>query len=364
MALDKPCLDAVRILAPRFSKRFSGITTSMIAVVPEQAKRLPIVACDPSLPARVPQVSTWELLRLARRGPWRIWHARRNKEMLIGLILRYVFRFPIILLWTSAALRRHSWLTRFYYHHMDGLIATTAKAAGFLDRPAKVVRHGVDTEIFFPPASEEERQHNWREKGLGGDYCIGVFGRVRPSKGTDVYIDALCQVLPQRPEWHAVVIGDTLPQHQAFEKGLRDKVREAGLTDRIHFIGKVEDFAEIPRWYRSLSLVVCPSREEGFGLTSLEAMASGCPVVVSEAGAYPEIVTPGRDGWVVPCGETGPMTEAIAAATADVDELRARGREAQATVSRDFTIAREADGIEAVYRELFERFGQPLETKG
>lgn len=356
----KPSANDIRVLAPRFSKRFSGITTSMIAVVPEQAKRIAIVASDPSLPERVPQVGMWQMLKLASRGPWRIWHARRNQEMLIGLILRYVFRFPIILLWTSAALRRHSWLTRFYYHHMDGLIATTAKAAAFLDRPATVVRHGVDTEIFFPPASDAARDRSWRERGLGGEYCIGVFGRVRPSKGTDIYIDALCEVLPQRPEWHAVVIGDTLPQHQAFEKGLRNRVREAGLADRIHFVGKVEDFAEIPRWYRSLSLVVCPSREEGFGLTCLEAMASGCPVVVSEAGAYPEIVTPGEDGWVVPCGQVAPMAAAIAEATADIGALRGTGARALATIQARFRIANEADGIEAVYRELLQRFGQPL----
>lgn len=356
----KPVSDAIRILAPRFSRRFSGITTSMIAVVPEQAKRLPIVACDPSLPARVPQVGMWEMLKLARRGPWRIWHARRNQEMLIGLMLRYVLRFPIILLWTSAALRRHSRLTRFYYRHMDGLIATTAKAAAFLDRPATVVRHGVDTEVFSPPSSETERERNWLEKDLGGRYGIGVFGRVRPSKGTDLYIEALCRVLPARPGWHAVVIGDTLPQHQAFAKGLRERVAQAGLADRIHFIGKVEDFAEIPHWYRSLSLVVCPSREEGFGLTSLEAMASGCPVVVSEAGAYPEIVTAGKEGWVVPCGEVEPMAAAIEDATADIGRLRELGRQAHATVQQRFRIANEAAGIEAVYRDLFDRFGQPL----
>ena len=56
---------------------------------------------------------------------------------------------------------------------------------------------------------------------------------------------------------------------------------------------------DIKLWYRRISLYVAPSRNEGFGLTPLEAMASGSPVVASDAGAYADLIVEGETGFVV-----------------------------------------------------------------
>lgn len=344
----------VSVVAPFLGRRFSGINASMLSVLPEQAKRIRIAAMGFHIPESIPRISVWQFCRDCWRNRWRVWHARRNIDMLAGLILRYVFRFKLILAFTSAAQRTHSWITGFCIRHMDGLIATSAAAASFLDREVVVVPHGVNVDLFSPPA---DRSAAWASRELPGKYGIGLFGRIRAQKGTEEFVDSMIRVLPQRPEWTAVIIGETTPQFRNFERRLRAKIRNAGLADRIHFTGFLQRFEDIPEWYRALSIVVCPSRNEGFGLSCLEAMASGCPVVATRAGAWPELITDGVDGYLVPCADTNGLAEALAKITEDPLCAHRMGQKTRAKVARQYVIKNEADGIQAVYRELFAKRG-------
>ena len=106
-------------------------------------------------------------------------------------------------------------------------------------------------------------------------------------------------------------------------------------------------------WFRRLSLYVAPSRNEGFGLTPLEAMASRTPVVASDAGAYAEMVVPGETGAVVPAGDGEALTSAIGTYLADPSLAEAHGRQALAHVRRHFPLAREAEGVAKAYDRLW-----------
>ena len=343
----------LQVIAACLGRRFSGINASMIAVLPVLARHIRIAAMGFHIPEGIPRIRFRRFWRHCRRGPWRVWHARRNIDMLAGLILRYLLRFKLVLLFTSAAQRHHSWITRFYYRRMDGLIATTEKAASFLTREAVVVRHGVDTSMFFPPG---DRAAAWAGCGLPGRYGIGVFGRIRPRKGTEEFIRAMIRVLPRRPEWTAVVVGQTTEEFRPFEQRLRRMLSDAGLSHRVHFTGFLKDPAEVPEWYRSLSVVVCPSRVEGFGLTCLEAMASGCPVVATSTGAWPEVITEGRDGSVIPCRDVDALSDAILRITEDPQKIREMGLRAREKIASGYRIEDEAEGILAVYRRLLDDY--------
>lgn len=340
-------------IAACLGRRFSGINASMIAVMPELSRHIRIAALGFHIPDGIPRIRFRPFLRYCRRGPWRIWHARRNIDMLAGLILRHLLGFRLILVFTSAAQRRHSWITRFYYRRMDGLIATSEKAASYLTRAADVVRHGVDSGRFAPP---EDRDASWARRGLPGRHGIGVFGRIRPRKGTEEFVRAMLRVLPERPGWTAVLVGQTTEEFRPFEHRLRGILSEAGLSHRVHFTGYLKDPAEIPEWFRSVSLVVCPSRTEGFGLTCLEAMSSGCPVVATSAGAWPEVITEGRDGYVVPCRDAEAIAEAVLRITGDPERLVEMGRQAREKVASRYRIEDEARGILEVYRRFLNAY--------
>src|SRR5690606_23454290 len=133
---------------------------------------------------------------------------------------------------------------------------------------------------------------------------VGCFGRVRHQKGTDLFVDAMIRLLPDRPQWTAIILGRTTASHEAFEADLRDRVARAGLSERILFMGERRVIAP---YYQALSLFVAPQRWEGFGLTPLEAMASGVPVVAADVGAFSEMIVPGKTGTIVPPEDLGSM---------------------------------------------------------
>jgi mannosyltransferase len=140
------------------------------------------------------------------------------------------------------------------------------------------------------------------------------------------------------------------PENRAFAQILEEEIAKAGLSERIVFLGEVPG---IKLWFRRLSLYVAPSRNEGFGLTPLEAMASQTAVVASDAGAYAEMVVPGETGAVVPAGDGRALTEAIRAYLADPSLAEAHGLQALAHLRRHFPLSREAEGIAKVYDRLW-----------
>ena len=114
------------VIAPNFKRRLSGVTTTLLRVVPVQARFLRIAALGPVLPDETPQVRFGDLSRLGRAPegrPFRLWHARRNVEMLGGLILRDLLRYQMKLVFTSASQRKHTAWSRFLIRRMDIQIA-------------------------------------------------------------------------------------------------------------------------------------------------------------------------------------------------------------------------------------------------
>lgn len=340
----------VDAIAPNFKRRLSGVTSTIIQLVPMQRSLGQRVATlGPGLPRDLPHIRFRDLVslwRLPAGRSHRVWHARRNTEMLPGILLRDVLRMPLKLLFTSAAQRRHSRYTKFLISRMDAVIATSGRSGSYLEVPHTVIKHGVDLERFHPPQGAED---TIEAAGLPGKYLVGCFGRVRHQKGTDLFVRAMIELLPHHPEWTAVISGRITPEHKGFADDLKAQIATAGLSARIVFLGEVDD---IKPWYRRLALYVAPSRNEGFGLTPLEAMASQTAVVTSDAGAYAEMTIEGVTGSVVPAGDGAAMTNAISRYMADPDATLAAGRKALDHVRANFALEKEARAIGEVYRQL------------
>lgn len=337
----------IEVIAPHFKRRLSGVTSSVIQLVPRQVDAgVRIATLGPGLPDHLPKIRFRDLLRCWRRpasGRPRIWHARRNNEMLFGVLLRDVLRMPMRLIFTSAGQRRHTRFTKWLIRRMDRVVATSARSGAFLDVPHTVVMHGIDTALFHPPAGEGDR---FAAAGLPGKYAIGCSARVRHQKGTDLFVEAMVALLPKYPDWTAVITGWIAPEHKGFADALKAKVAKAGLSERVVFLGEVDD---VKIWYRRFSLFVAPSRNEGFGLTPLEAMASETAVVASDAGAYAEMVVPGETGMVVAAGDGLALTRAIEPYLADPQLVKRHAANALAHVRKTFDISNEVAGLNKVY---------------
>lgn len=342
-----PGIRDIEVIAPNLKRRLSGVTATVVRLVPLQAGMIGIAATGPGLPPHVPHVALWRLI-LMPRNRLRVWHARRNTEMALGLILRGLFRRRLSLLFTSASQRAHTGYTRWLIGRMDGLVATSGRSARYLERPAVVIHHGIDTDAFSPPA---DRTALRRRLGLPEDHVIlGCFGRIRAQKGTDAFVEAAIAVLRDRPGVTALVMGRATEGHDAFLAGLKERAAAAGLGARILFLPEVP-VHEMADWYRALDLYVAPQRWEGFGLTPIEAMACGVPVVATRVGAFEEIVAEGA-GTLVPPGDVPALAAAIAPFLDDAERRRAAGAAALEGVRAHFRIEDEAAALVAVYRRL------------
>lgn len=341
-------VDDPLVVAPNLKRRLSGVTATVVRLIPVQARMIPIAATGPGLPPEVPHIP---LLRAATlpRSRWRVWHARRNTEMVLGLLLRRVLRRRYRLLFTSAAQRRHTGFTRWLIAQQDALVATSPQAASYLDCPAEVILHGVDTTVFQPAP---DRAALRRELGLDPDaILIGCFGRIRAQKGIDLLVEAGLNLLPSRPRVQILMTGRITPDQQAFADELKARIDAAGLAPRIRFLGELP-WDQVVRHYQALDLFAAPARWEGFGLTPLEAMACGVPSVAARVGAYETLIKDGQTGTLIPPGDATALTQALAHWLDDAPARAEAGRAAAAHVRANHAIEGEAEALVALYRRL------------
>ncbi len=338
----------IKVIAPNFKRRLSGVTATVVRLVPIQARDIAIVATGPVLPDQVPQIALRALLTLPRH-PLRVWHARRNVEMIGGLVLKYLLGKRMKLMFTSASQRKQSGLTRWLIRRMDAVVATSDKTAAYLEAPSTVIMHGIDTETFAPAEDRTALRAKMNLPASGP--LLGCYGRIRAQKGTDAFVHAMIAILPQHPDAHAIVMGRAVGDDEAFLQGLKDEVKTAGLDQRILFKPEVPTEA-MADWYAVLDLYVAPQRWEGFGLTPLEAMATGCPVIATRVGAFEQLIVEGETGSLVVPDDIPALAAATDRTLTDASKLHQWRRNSREHVLAKFSIEKEAQSLIALYRSL------------
>ncbi len=344
----------VELIIGNAGKRFSGVTSTMLQVLPVLRREMQTVVLGAHhLPSGVPVISFPQMVRIGRRlqpgTPPPVFHARRNKEMVLALLARDLFRARLRIVFTSTAQRHHTRFSNFLMGRMDGLLTTSSTAAAYMKRPPDVViPHGIDTATYRPC---HDKEAEWRALGLPGKRGIGIFGRIRPSKGTDLLVEAALPLLDEFPDTTVLLCGRTTPQFRPFEEELRGRIKAAGKADRFLFLGE-RPFAELPGLFRAVSVTAALSRSEGFGLTVLESMASATPVVATEAGAWRDIVADGEDGFRVPREDIGAIRNRLRQLLAGPEAAAAMGAKARRKVENHYTIEREAMAMVSFFKKV------------
>ena len=346
----------IEVILGNSNPRFSGVTSTMLQTLEVQKSLMPLrVMGKYHLPDPTYSLSFWETATLCKKplatGKARIFHARRNDEMIQALLLKKLLGARIKILFTSTAQRHHSKFTKWLIAQMDSVISTCHAAANYLERPPNIiVPHGIQTDRYYPAKNLSEIRESLN---LKGKYTIGILGRVRKQKGVHHFVDACIAQLPNFPDFNAVIVGKITPENTAFVNEQKTKIRAANLDSRIEFLGE-QPFAKLPEFFRSMSLVAALSENEGFGLTPLEAMASGVAVLTTKAGAWPEIIENGIQGYCVDntleniSGKLGEML-------ADHKKLIEMGQQGRQLVLKKYTIEREARALCDHYKTMQEQ---------
>ena len=140
-----------------------------------------------------------------------------------------------------------------------------------------------------------------------------------------------------------MITGKIQSQDQAYFNEQMQKIKHAGLEKQVHYLGELP-FSEIPKVMRSMSLVAALSRNEGFGLTVIEAMASGTAVIASDAGAWPDIIRQGIDGYYM-SGEQQQINDTLRVLLDSPQKLLEMGFKARQRAEEHYSIDREAQQL-------------------
>lgn len=203
-----------------------------------------------------------------------------------------------------------------------------------------VIPNGIDLSRYGPSKGRSVRP---------GSLMVGTVARLAPQKGTENFIRAAAILHQHFPRVHYMIAGDG-PLRPALER----LSRELGIGPSVTFAGYVQN---VPELLAGFDVFVLPSVSEGQGITVLEAMAAGCPVVASAVGGLRELVVDGKNGLLVAPGEPAELAEAVKRLLSNPDYARSLAARAGEDVKRyGLTSTIEKTGL--IYRKVLESGGR------
>ncbi len=138
-------------------------------------------------------------------------------------------------------------------------------------------------------------------------------GRVDPEKSLDVLMCAFAKVIQDMPEAHIVIVGDGTARDKLEEIAIKN-----GFADHAHFTGRVIG-DDLPQLYRTGTVFAITSKTETQSIVLMEAMASGLPAVAVKAGAVPELVKHGKNGYIYEPDDENSIARGILRILSDKD---------------------------------------------
>ncbi|MCL4457144.1 MAG: glycosyltransferase family 4 protein [Nitrospirae bacterium] len=204
--------------------------------------------------------------------------------------------------------------------------------------PVTVIHNGVDIERFIPADKNTEIRAHW---GIpSGNPVIMSVGRLVGWKG----LHTIVGLLPEVGDAHYVIVGEGPERESLYKLALHLNV-----SGRMHFLGAVAH-SDLPRIISQADIFVQPSiGEEAFGISIVEAMSCGVPVLASRNGGMPEIVIDGKTGLLLPAGDKAAWKEAINTLLKQPDLLHEMGINARIRAEDHFSWSANALKLENLF---------------
>lgn len=273
------------------------------------------------------------------------WLRRRVTYPIVGLIhlLRCSEPHP------AAARRYYEMIERRYLGGLDGWICNSQDTADLVGR---VSRQPLPSVVAYPgrdhwSVSVGERVFE-PDVDQHGVTRILYVGNLIQRKGLHVLLAGL--TLLKECRWRLTIVGrhDLEP---AYAAGIATQIEHAGLSGRVSMLGP-KRYSEMPHIYQTHDLFVMPSFYEPFGIVYLEAMGAGLPIIASRAGAGPELVRHGENGFLVRPESATDVADAIRAALGNRTRLAEMGSEARRRYERHPTWAETGETVTAFLESL------------
>jgi glycosyltransferase involved in cell wall biosynthesis len=299
----------------------------------------------------------FKLSRLMQRGGYSIVHAHTSHAHTLGSIAAHLIgraRRPAVVVARRVdfSIFRRSFLglNGIKYLHGVDLYITVSEAIrrvliadGVPADKIHCVHSGIDL-AKIDAAPERTAELRAELEVPEGHALIANVAHMADHKGQRYLIEALPQVLAERPDVTCAIVGDGELKEQLV--ALAD---ELGVSENVRFPGFRRD---VPSILKALDLFVMPSHMEGLGTSVLDAMAAGAPVVGTEAGGMPESIVDGETGLVCPVRDPGALARAILRMLSDAELRRRCVQAARAKVEAEFSTDAMVEGTLRVYRRL------------
>lgn len=180
---------------------------------------------------------------------------------------------------------------------------------------AKKVCHvpgvGVDLSKFYP--DEQKRESKRKEFGFTeNDFVLLSVGELNKNKNHKIILEAIAKLKGTElyEHLHYMICGQGILREQ-----LENWAQQAGIADRVHFLGYHTNVAEI---YNCADIFLFPSKREGLGLAAIEAMATGLPIITSNVGGITEYSIDGKTGYTFNCDDIDGFANAIVKLEKDI----------------------------------------------
>jgi len=257
--------------------------------------------------------------------PWHRGHKRRAKDVYHALVENRSIRRAAVFLCSSAREQSHIRALRF-------------------GAPTWVIPIGVDSAELRTPGNPEFLQ----AAGITTEARIVTFiGRISAKKGVPLLVDSFQQVADSFPLAHLVVAG---PDDEGIGKRLAAEIAQKDIARRVSFIGPVAGSDKRALLQRS-DVFVLPSEDESFGIAVAEAMAVGCPVVVTPEVAIMDVVRSTKAGLVAP-RESSAIAASLETILGDPGRAKAMGDAGRRAVDREFDWPVVAEQMERMYEAV------------
>jgi glycosyltransferase involved in cell wall biosynthesis len=336
-------LDGVKVYRFRYClERFERLTHEETVV--DRVKRGPIYIV---LTFLYLFFGAWSIARLSKREKFDIVHVHWPfPHVLFGILAKKFGRARLFSSFYGVEIRILKKKMRFLLKPFSMLInrseVVTAISTHTADELAEVVRKPIAIIPFSAAIGRRQDRMSDRKE-------IIFVGRLVTRKGVKYLVEAFDRIYKSIPH-RLVIIGDGPERFN-----LESQARTLGLKDRVQFTGIISD-DDLNQHYRQCSFLVLPAvydekgDTEGLGVVLLEAMSCSKAVIASNVGGITDIVTDGRNGFLVPPGDTAALAQAMARMAKNPGLRSTLGRAARKTVDEKFNWDRIVGDLMTLYR--------------